>query len=123
MNNTTEDYLKTIRILQNENGKVRSIDIAKALSVSKPTVSCTVKRLAAEGYIRISNDYLIELTEQGLAVADEVLERNRIIRELLISLGVERSVAEADACRMEHAISPQSLSALKSLATKSGRNE
>jgi len=115
---TTEDYVKMIRLLQKKNGTVRSIAIAEAFGVSRPTVSNIVKRLAAEGYITVGKDHLIELTEKGLLLADETIERNRTIRELLISLGVEKSVAEADTCEMEHAVSTQSLSAFKKLAKR-----
>ena len=118
MKKTTEDYVKMIRLLQIKNGTVRSIAIAEAFGVSKPTVSNIVKRLAAEGYITVGKDHLIELTEKGLLLADETIERNRTIRELLISLGVEKSVAETDACEMEHAVSAQSLAALKTLAKR-----
>ena len=99
-----------------QNGKVRSISLVEAFKVSKPTVSNIVKRLVSEGFITIDEKYIIELTEKGLAVAEEVSERNHVIRDLLIGLGVERSVAEADACEMEHVISRQSFEALKALA-------
>ncbi len=118
MKKTTEDYLKTIRLMHRRNGYVRSIAIAEAFGVSRPTVSNIVKRLIAEGYIIKRVDQTIELTEKGLSVADATIERNRTICELLVGLGVDRSVAEADACSMEHAVSAQSLSALKWLAKR-----
>lgn len=55
-----------IRLLQKKNGKVRSVAIAEAFGVSKPTVSNIVKRLIAEGYITMGGDYAIELTDKGL---------------------------------------------------------
>ncbi len=116
MKKTTEDYLKMIYQLKKRDGMVRSIAIAKAFGVSRPTVSKIVKRLISEKYIIMYSDYSIELTDRGLSVAEETIERNRTIRELLISLGVENSVAEKDACKMEHTVSTQSLAALKSLA-------
>ena len=122
MKKTTEDYLKMIRLLQKKNGTVRGVAIAEAFGVSRPTVSNIVKRLAAEGYIVMGGGRTIELTGKGLSLADETIERNRTIKELLIGLGVERSVAESDACEMEHAVSAQSLAALKSLA-KRGREK
>ena len=118
MKKTTEDYVKMIRLLQKKNGTVRSIAIAEAFGVSRPTVSNIVKRLVSEGYVTMGGDYAIELTEKGLSLAEETIDRNRTIRDLLISLGVEQSVAEADACEMEHAVSTQSLSALKRLAER-----
>lgn len=116
MKKTTEDYLKTIYRISQNSGEVRSIAIAEALSVTKPTVSKTVKRLIGEGYITMDGAYCIELTERGLAIAKATLDRNKTIRDLLTGLGVDEQTAEADACEMEHAISLQSMNALKKLA-------
>jgi Mn-dependent DtxR family transcriptional regulator len=116
MKKTTEDYLKTIYKIKQLSGEVRSVAIAEALSVSKPTVSNKVKHLIKEGYITMDGSHCIELTEKGLAVARATLDRNRTIRELLEGLGVDEKTAEADACEMEHAISHKSMDALKKLA-------
>ena len=116
MKKTTEDYLKTIYNIKQLSGEVRSVAIAEALSVSKPTVSNKVKHLIKEGFITMDGSYLSELTEKGLAVARATLERNRTIRDLLTGLGVDEKTAEADACEMEHAISLKSMDALKKLA-------
>jgi len=118
MKKTTEDYLKMIYQLKKRDGTVRSVAIAEAFGVSRPTVSNIVKRLIFEKYIIMYSDYSIELTEKGLSVAEETIERNRTIRDLLISLGVEKSVAETDACEMEHAVSTQTMNALKTLVYK-----
>lgn len=115
MKKTTEDYLKTIRLIQLQNGKVRSVDLVGAFGVSRPTVSNIVKRLSCEGFISPGFRYGIRLTESGLALADKMIERNRVIRELLVSAGVDPAAAEADACEIEHAVSDQSLNALKSI--------
>ena len=116
MKKNTEDYLKTIYRIKQLSGEVRSVAIAEALSVSKPTVSNKVKHLIKEGFITMDGSYCIELTEKGIAVARATLERNRTIRELLVGLGVDEKTAEADACEMEHAISLRSMDALKKLA-------
>ena len=115
MKSTTEDYLKTICLIQNKKGYVRSVALATAFGVSKPTVSNKLKRLISDGYITMDEDRFIHLTDAGKAVAEETLERNSTVRDLLISLGVDESIAEADACEMEHTISSQSLTALKNL--------
>ena len=116
MKKTTEDYLKTIYKIRQLSGEVRSVAIAEALSVSKPTVLSKVKHLIKEGFITMDGSYCIELTEKGLAVARSMLDRNRTIRELLTGLGVDEKTAEADACEMEHSISTKSMDALKKLA-------
>ncbi len=118
MKKTTEDYLKTIYQLNLRRGRVRCIDLSYEIGVSKPTVSNTVKRLKRDGFITVGEDHCIGLTDSGLSVAMATLERNRTIRSLLVALGVEKKTAERDACEMEHAISAQSLSALKAFAQR-----
>lgn len=112
MKKTTEDYLKTILLLREREGSVRSIALAEAFGVSKPTVCKIVKGLLSEGYITKDGSNEIALTERGETLANETLQRNLTIQRFLIGLGVERSVAEADACKMEHILSAQSLQAM-----------
>jgi len=112
MKKTTEDYLKTILLLREREGSVRSIALAEAFGVSKPTVCKIVKGLLREGYITKDGSHAILLTGKGAKLANETLKRNLTIQRFLMHCGVERSVAEADACKMEHVISPQSLQAM-----------
>ncbi len=112
MKKTTEDYLKTILLIRNREGRVRSIVLAEAFGVSKPTVCKIVKGLIADGYITKDGRNEITLTERGAALANETLQRNLTIRRFLMHLGVDRAAAEADACKMEHIISAQSLQAM-----------
>lgn len=118
MTQTTEDYLKTIYLLQKNRGEARNALISETLGVSKPTVTNIVKRLAREKYVTVNGDYSIRLTDTGRKIAESTLDRNRTIRELLMGLGVDEETAESDACEMEHAISPKSLDALKILAKR-----
>ena len=66
---STEDYLKQILMLLEKKGYVRSVDIAAGRNVSKPTVSITMKKLRENGYISMSSDNLIFLTDKGYAIA------------------------------------------------------
>ena len=102
-----EDYLETILILSKRLPVVRSIDIANELNYSKPSVSVAMKTLKAreEGYIR--------LTDSGKNLAESVYERHSVLSDWLIRLGVDREIAIADACKMEHDISPESFEAMK----------
>ena len=56
INESSENYLETILMLKNKNGYVRSIDIAHALSFTKPSVSVAMKALREEGYITVDDD-------------------------------------------------------------------
>ena len=115
-----EDYLKTILILRNENGTVRSTDVAEHLGVSKACVSRAMKLLCEGGFLMMGEHKRLHLTELGASVAEEIYERHRILNELLISIGVPAPVAEQDACRIEHVISKVTLEKVKSLCTQRG---
>ena len=118
MKRTTEDYLKTIYLLQENQGEVRNILIAEVLGVSKPTVTNTLKRLVREGYVTTGADFSFHLTETGREIAESTLDRNQTIRKLLVGLGVDEKTAETDACEMEHTVSLKSIKALKILAER-----
>lgn len=111
---TTEDYVKTIYTLS-QKGDVRNCELADRLSVSRPTVSVSLKALTEEGFVYVDERRTVHLTEQGQKVAEAVEERHRVLCNLLISLGVDAEIASRDACKMEHAIGEESFLALKSL--------
>lgn len=109
-----EDYLETIYILQQRTGHVRSIDIATEMNYSKPSVSKGMSILRELGYIIMEPDGQIKLTESGEKRAKEVYSRHLVIREFFIrKLGVDASVAEMDACKVEHVISEETYLRLK----------
>ena len=92
---------------------MRSIDVANELDFSKPSVSVAVKNLKNRNYITVSGDGYISLTETGKEIAEKVYECHNLLKDWLIYLGVEPEIAAADACKMEHDISPQSYEAMK----------
>jgi hypothetical protein len=114
---TTEDYLKTIYILS-KTGEVHGAAIAERLGVSRPTVSISLKALKQEGYITQDDSSAVWLTETGLEIARATYERHQTFQSLLEDLGVDGKTAAADACLMEHAVSPESYKALKGLAKR-----
>lgn len=113
-----EDYLETILLLQKRTGQVRSIDIANEMNFTKPSVSIAMKNLREKSYITVSEGGFITLTESGRARAESVLERHTILSDWLISLGVSRETALADACRVEHDLSKESFDAIKRAVQK-----
>ena len=108
-----EDYLKAILILQKQNHAVRSLDVAEMLRVTKPSVSRAMKLLREGGFLTMDADKLISLTEAGREVAEQVFEKHRVLTECLVTMGVDPGIAERDACRMEHLISPETLKQMK----------
>lgn len=110
---SAENYLETILMLQQRNGMVRSIDIVKELEFSKPSVSVAMKNLRENGYITMDEDGHIKLIGEGQKIAEKMYERHVLITEWLAALGVDPVVAAEDACRIEHVISAESFEALK----------
>lgn len=108
-----EDYLETILILQKKNGHVRSIDIAAELGYTKPSVSVAMKSLREKNLITMAETGYITLTNTGLDKAKKVLERHTLLSEWLMRLGVSADVAKEDACKIEHDISEETFEILK----------
>lgn len=110
---SAENYLETILMLGKAKGNVRSIDIATALSFSKPSVSVAMKNLRENGYVEMDSDGFITLCPKGQEIAERMYERHVFLSDWLTELGVDPGVAVEDACRMEHVISAESFSAIK----------
>lgn len=110
---SVEDYLETILQLQKKLGQVRSIDIAREMNFSKPSVSVAMKNLREKAYITVSEEGYISLTESGKKRAENVLERHTILSDWLISIGVSQDTALEDACKVEHDLSEESFEAIK----------
>ena len=117
-----EMYLESILILSRSKGAVRSIDISQHLGYSKPSVSRAVGLLKAGEYITIDDDGHIFLTDSGRAIAEKILSRHALLTELLVRLGVDREIASADACKMEHIISDETFEAIKNHMMQYGGN-
>ena len=108
-----EDYLEAVLVLQKEKGMVRSIDVARHLGVSKPSVCHAVATLKEGGFLTMDEDFSLHLTDVGREVAEKTYEKHCFFSRLLVEAGVEPKTAEQDACRMEHVISEKSFLQLK----------
>lgn len=115
---SVEDYLEAIYVLDSRQPNIRSIDVANYLNYSKPSVSVAMKNLRSRNYITVNEDGFIHFTEEGRALAAEVYERHTILMNWLISLGVSAETAAADACKVEHDLSAESFQALKTFILK-----
>ncbi len=111
-------YLETILILSKKSNSVRSIDISEYMSFSKPSVSRAVNLLKDGGYILISKEGYITLTASGREIAEKIYERHTILTKCLVALGVSEETAAEDACKIEHDISDETFSAIKSHVNK-----
>lgn len=100
-----EDYLEAVLILQKKQGMVRSIDLARHMGFSKPSISHAVGVLRDGGFLTMDEDGFLHLTDIGREVAEKIYERHQFFTEQFIAAGVDPEIAERDACRIEHAIS------------------
>ena len=110
---SAEDYLETILMLSKKLPVVRSIDIANEMVYKKSSVSIAMKNLREAEHIRVTKEGYIYLTDSGKEIAEMIYERHQILSSWLIKLGVDKKVAEEDACRIEHDISKESFNAIK----------
>ncbi len=108
-----KEYLKTILALEQKNGSVRSLDVARTLHVTKPSVSKAMKHLREGGYLTMDADKRICLTKTGREAAEQAADTHHILKSCLIAMGIDPATAEQDACKMEHAVSPRSLEEMK----------
>ena len=108
-----EDYLETILVLQKKRGMVRSVDVARHMEVSKPSVCHAVATLREGGFLMMDEDHFLHLTDVGREVAERIYERHCFFTEQLIAAGVDPKTAEADACRIEHTISQDSFEKIR----------
>ncbi len=113
-----EMYLETILILHRRNANVHAIDIASNLGYAKSSVSRAVNLLEKKGYITIDKSGLISLTESGDAKANDIYDRHTVIARLLVKMGANAELAEDNACRIEHVITPELFTILKNFAQK-----
>ena len=109
-----ENYMETIYKLAANKEVVRSIDIAKNLNLSRPSVSRAVKLLREKGLINVSEGGQITMTDEGRRVAERVNSIHRNLVNFLCSvISISPECADVDACRIEHVISQVTVDAIE----------
>lgn len=113
LSSSMQDYLEAIYELELSENQVRVTDIANRLKIAKASVNQTIGKLKEAGLIRQQAYGPVELTSQGRELAGKIVQRHRKLRKFLVEvLGVDQTTAEEDACRMEHAVSSQTMDRL-----------
>ncbi len=118
MQESGEMYLEAILVLSKLNKSVRSVDVCDYLGYSKPSVSRAVSLLKSGGFLSVTDNGSLILTDNGLAIAQKICERHNILTQFILSLGVPENIASADACKIEHVISDDTFLAIKSLLSR-----
>ena len=103
-----EDYLEAVLMVQKEKGMVRSVDLARHMGYSKPSISHAVGVLRDGGFLMMDKDGFLHLTDVGQEVAEKIYGRHQFFTQWLLDAGIDPETAEQDACRMEHTISQKS---------------
>jgi DtxR family Mn-dependent transcriptional regulator len=106
LSNSMEDYLEAISKLQREKNYVRVKDIAKEMKVRMPSVTGALKALTDRNLVRHEKYEYVELTEDGIKIANEIKCRHDLISKFLTHiLKIDQEIAEKDACKIEHSVS------------------
>lgn len=109
-----EDYLETLLILGKENEKIRCVDVAKRMNVSKPSVNKAMNVLKEKGYVQQETYGDIHFTPEGKELAEKVYQRHTTVQSFLQHvLGVDEETAEEEACHIEHVISEDTFIKIK----------
>ena len=108
-----EMYLEAIYVLSQKQSFVRSVDVSEFRNYSKPSVSRAIGILQDGGYVVMGRDGGLTLTEAGREIAEKIYDRHTTMTKFFALLGVDETIAEEDACRIEHSISDESFFALK----------
>lgn len=111
-----ENYLETILLLEMRNGTVRAVDIANELGFSKPSVTRAMGVLKKAGLVDQELYGSIRLTDAGRKRANEIYDRHVLIKEFLMTiLSLDAVTAETDACRIEHIVSPLTIERMRAV--------
>ncbi len=113
---SAEDYLETILMLTERQGKVRSIDVVNELGFTKASVSIAMKKLRENGYIAVDGEGNLTLLPPGQEIAERIYSRHRLLTHFFIQLGVDEKTAAEDACKAEHILSEQTLEKIRQRA-------
>ncbi len=114
MNKSAEDYIKTIYLLKERQGCVRSVDIAREMSFSKASVSIAMSNLRKNNIIRMKENGEIELTPEGLKKAGEICEKHSTLSIFLKTVAnVDEKTAKEDAHRIGYYLSPSTYAGIK----------
>ena len=108
-----EEYLKTMYVLNKQNGKIRVTDIAKKMNCTKPSVNKAIYNLKDNGLLNYESYGTIELTEEGENLAKKILEAYDIIYLFLKDvLNLESKEAQEEAEKIKSAITDETINKL-----------
>ncbi len=109
-----EEYLEAIYRLEQKGGFARTMELARNLNVVPGSVTNTIENLKRKGLVTHKPYKGVKLTENGRKIASSVLRRHRLAERLLTDiLHLDWSEVHDQACKLEHALSPEILKPLE----------
>ncbi len=113
MRKTAERYIETIYILEKREGSARTGKISAEMKVRSPSVTEMLRRLQEDGYVEYEPWKGVRLTASGKRTALRLMKTHKTIADFLEIIGIERELAEIDACQIEHYVSSQTVKKLR----------
>ncbi len=108
----TEDYVKAIYLAERKKGYARIVEISTMLEIKPPSVTEMIQKLVKKKLVKHERYGRIKLTRKGRKLARDVFKRHTVLKNFLMILGVNEKLADKDACKMEHDLSPETLEVL-----------
>jgi Mn-dependent DtxR family transcriptional regulator len=112
-----EDYLEVISELVELKGYANTIDISRYLTVSAPSVTKMLQKLAEGGYLEYEKYRRISLTQKGSSLAEAVRQKHGTLLEFFKMLGISHDIANQDVEGIEHHLNPQTIKQLRKFVT------
>jgi DtxR family Mn-dependent transcriptional regulator len=110
---TIEEYVEVIYLLEAKDGRAQTGRIASEMKVRPSSATEMLQKLQEEGLLRYETYSGANLTPAGQRLARDMRRRHGVIADFLEMIGVERAIADADACQIEHHVSRESVEKLE----------
>lgn len=111
---TKEEYVEAIHVLERQEGRARTSRLAETMGNKPPSITKMLKNLQDEGLVTYEVYAGAHLTPAGIRLAKRLMKKHRLLADFFEMIGVERELAEVDACEIEHHISPPTMEQLES---------
>jgi DtxR family Mn-dependent transcriptional regulator len=108
----TEDYLEAIHTIMERKGYAQVKDVSKILDLGPSTVTEMFQKLTKAGYLNYEKYGGVTLTPNGKKIAKATKAKHIMLHNFLLILGVDDEIANDDACKIEHVLTPESLDRL-----------
>ena len=110
---TIEEYVEVIYTIQKTKNMAHTNDVASALNVNPASVTEMFGKLTEGGYVYYEKYLGVALTEKGKKIAITLNKRHETLKHFLELIGVDETIADADACKIEHNVHPKTVNKLR----------